>query len=174
METKVKSYQSSHGNYLGTNRALSIRTCLNIKYVAQHIQFKRESHICCPSRLLRPTTAHPCRRATQTSRRYDNNPTSFGTKITNESVGIVIPMSIYRCFILGKGLKVVVSRGQEQAQINAFHIMSFPHLPCLLMRLYPDGVRTYANLPIIIIPTSISPLNPWCIASLLCAFNGFN
>lgn len=48
METKVKSYQSSHGNYLGTNRALSIRTCLNIKYVAQRIQFKRESRTFCP------------------------------------------------------------------------------------------------------------------------------
>ena len=44
----------------------------------------------------------------------------------NESDGIVIPMSIYRCFILGKSLEVVVSRGQEQAQINAFHNMSFP------------------------------------------------
>ena len=109
---------------------------------------KRESHICCPPRDLRPTTAHPCRRATQTSRRYDNNPTSFRIFFKNESDGIVIPMSIYRCFILGKGLKVVVSSRQEQAQINAFHNMSFPHLPCLLMRLLPDGVRTSVKLQI--------------------------
>ncbi|MDE6811038.1 MAG: hypothetical protein K2J15_01675 [Muribaculaceae bacterium] len=39
---------------------------------------------------------------------------------------IVIPMSVYRYFILGKGLKVVVSRGREQALITLFNKKSVP------------------------------------------------
>ena len=86
---------------------------------------ERESHISCSSRDLRPTTAHPCRRATKTSRRYENIRPHLRTQLLRRWSSLTVysyPWASFAAISSAWVLKVVVSSRLRQAQITPFHI----------------------------------------------------